>query len=728
MAKEHKPDVARPEYLRERTRFRALLVGNPNYFGNLVESPFKPILKITGNTTYEEIGCVGFHPQHERLEAVVYVKQPFGYGGDVCQPGTPEYVRFFISFDGGATWSDQGMESFTAHDIPEGTEGAKRLEYDLSRTINPPNRLCLFENVAKVRAILSWNAPVPPDPNFVPIWGDVHDTWINIDGRKLFPFGDLVAELDLQIPPEIAELIDPAGPVTTVAPKELSLPELAQLYKGTDVETHRFALPELHKLVNQPAISTNLTAGLGLGLDFGDLAEILFPTDGNTSYEELECVGFNPTLNVLAGVIRLKKASGYSGGPCTAGSREYVTFWADTNTNGTFETCLGTAMVTVHDISTMPKEGLELSVFLPMDVSKLRRPCAEGPVVVPIRAILSWQVAPPCFNPNYVPVWGNREETLIEIPAGRRPLPGEFLPYLYSVCNVASCSIDPVTGLATGDRPFGAGLNIEGEIPAALALGTDDTLKYQVSVRPLDPVPGVWQRLTNSFGVTVTGGVGFWASSSPLTQDVDGDDFYTYREYGTPPGPWRRVTSPNRTLAVWNSAPNEGRWEIMVIAKDTLTNIVYAAGTVECVVDGSTRTNIVVRLDQKVPVVALAITGFSENGGPVQPAIDCATFVQGMTVHGTYSVADEHFGTLTLTVEPAASANGATVVPPQRVYGAPDFVPTTGEAGTWSLDTTGMDPCGYTVRLHAWDRTIVGCGGPWRDEVFVGFCLDAPAD
>ncbi len=727
MAKEQHPDVARPEYLKERTRFRALLVANPNYFGNLVESPFKPVLKLTGNTTYEEIGCVGFHPQHERLEAVVYVKQPFGYGGDVCTPGTHEYVRFFISFDGGATWSDQGMESFTAHDIAEGTDGAKRLEYDVSRTINPPNRLCLFENVAKVRAILSWNAPVPPDPDFVPIWGDVHDTWINIDGRKLFPFGDLVAELDLQVPHEILELIDPAGPVETVAPKELSLPELAELYKGTEVEPHRFALPELHKLVNQPAISTNLAAGLGLDLDLGDLSEILFPTDGNTGYEELECVGFNPTLNVLAGVIRVKKASGYSGGPCTAGSREYVTFWADTNTNGTFETCLGTAMVTVHDISTMPKEGLEFSVFLPMDVSTLRRPCAEGPVVVPIRAILSWQAAPPCFNPNYVPVWGNREETLIEIPAGPRPVPGEFLPYLYSVCNVASCDIDPVTGLATGDRPFGAGLRIEGEIPAALALGAPDTLKYQVSVRPLDPVPGVWQKLNNSFGVTVTGGVGFLAFSSPLTQAVDADDFYTYREYGTPPGPWRRVTSPNRTLAVWNSAPNEGRWEIMVIAKDTLTNTVYAAGTVECA-DGSTRTNVVVRLDQKVPDVALAITGFSENGGQVQPAIDCATFVQGMTVHGTYSVSDEHFGKLTLTVEPAASANGVTVVPGQRVYGAPDFVPTVGEAGAWSLDTTDMDPCGYTVRLHASDRTIVGCGGPWQDEIFVGFCLDAPAD
>ena len=29
-------------------------------------------------------------------------KQPFGYGGDICSSGTPEYVRFYLSFDNGA--------------------------------------------------------------------------------------------------------------------------------------------------------------------------------------------------------------------------------------------------------------------------------------------------------------------------------------------------------------------------------------------------------------------------------------------------------------------------------------------------------------------------------------------------------------------------------------------------------------------------------------------------
>src|ERR1041384_13305 len=87
---------------RERAQFKALLLGNPNYFGNLPDSKFKPVLQIQGNTTYEQIGCVGFQPQFHRLEAVVFIKQSSGYGGGVCSNGSQEYVRFYLSYDEGA--------------------------------------------------------------------------------------------------------------------------------------------------------------------------------------------------------------------------------------------------------------------------------------------------------------------------------------------------------------------------------------------------------------------------------------------------------------------------------------------------------------------------------------------------------------------------------------------------------------------------------------------------
>jgi hypothetical protein len=169
-------------------------------------------------------------------------------------------------------------------------------------------------------------------------------------------------------------------------------------------------------------------------------------------------------------------------------------------------------------------------------------------------------------------------------------------------------------------------------------------------------------------------------------------------------------------------------WEIRIEALDSLTSVTYVAQVKTCLADGTTRQNVKVWLDQELPVPQLAITDFSSDGGVTwTPALNCGTFEKGMWVRGSYSVSDEHFGSLTLTVEPQSAANGATVNPPTRVYGPPDFVPTAGESGTWTLDTSPMDPCGYVVRLDVYDRTIVdNGGGPWHDFETVGFCLKAP--
>jgi hypothetical protein len=62
---------------------------------------------------------------------------------------------------------------------------------------------------------------------------------------------------------------------------------------------------------------------------------------------------------------------------------------------------------------------------LPVALNPYRQPCSKGPKVVRIRAILSWNAPVPCGNPNQIPTWGNREETLINIapvtsaPAGK---------------------------------------------------------------------------------------------------------------------------------------------------------------------------------------------------------------------------------------------------------------------------------------------------------------------
>ena len=731
--------------LKFRQEFKGLLLKNPNYFGNVEASGFYAEAVFGGNTTYEEIGCVGFQPQLDRLEAVVYVKQPSGYGGDICSAGTPEYVRFYLSFDDGATWEDQGVTDFTAYNIPEGTQGSKRLEYAVTIEVSPRKRWCRIQNTILARAILSWNfAPPPNQPNFKPVWGNVHDTHILIDPFKFdISVGEFFEAVDFKLGPQFAPIVDSSQKLILAKPKQLGVAELAEMYKGK-VEPHRFGLAQVQKLINEPGQLEELVAGgsksifPGVEIDISDLLSKLKPTDGNTNYEELECVGLDNERDELVAVIRIKKPLGFSGDPCSDGSTEYVTFWGDFNNNGTFETCLGTAQVKVYDISKIPDEGLEYSLQLPVNLNPYRQHCKKGPRIVPIRAILSWQSPPPCFNPNYVSVWGNREETLVHIRPGVSVPDDDYTPFLYSLCNRDVCSINQVTGWGTGDRPYGSTINIQGEIPAALALNVADTLKYKVSVRPLNDDGtfkgfGIYQDLINDFGVTIQEGTGpATAISYPFTQQADPSGYYTYREYGTPPGNWRRVISPNRQLARWDSFSfGSGLWEIRIRAKDSLNNP-FLAGVTTCVVDGSTRQNVKVRLDQTRPESDLAITGFSRGGGPVQPAQDCASFQIGDVIHGSYiatDAPDDHFQVLTLSLQPKeidGILHGVTPSPTVRSYYT-HGVPGAGESGSWTLDTAGLPACGYTVRLLVRDRTIASCSsfGRWDDD-FIGFCLVEP--
>jgi len=712
----------REEVPRERAQFRALILANPNYFGNVKDSPFKPVLNIQSNTFYEELGCVGFQPQFNRLEAVAYIKQPFGYGGGVCSQGTPEYVRFYLSLDNGVTWQDLGMASFTAYDIPEGTEGAKRLEYAVSLQIDPAKKFCFIDNLALVRAILSWNVPPPPgDPNFTPVWGNVHDTQIQIDPLKLIVLDDIFQTLKVKIPPELTKVLDLSQAIKAILPKTLSAPELRQLYKNKSVEPHRFALPEIHKLISQPTLAESLMGpgfkGVLAGLDI-NLAEIidqLFPVDGSTRYEELECIGLDPNQDTLVGIIRVKLPFGFSGDPCTAGSREYVTFWADFDDNGTFETCLGTTSVNVYDIDPVPKEGLEYAVFLPVDLACRRQPCEEGPKVVKVRATLSWQVPPPCADPNFVPVWGNREETLIHIKPGPACDPHAHTPIIQTVGSMDVDDISPATGLANGlaalvgftatDSPFGGEVILTGHIANTPDIsGGAARLKYRVEVSNDGGLS--WQRVTNSFSLGRDQLLdGIWSNLADVMQVVDADDYYEYQE-DLVDGPGNAQIFPvGNVLARVQTGGLTGLWLIRIRAKNP------------AIIGPEWLSNVVtVRVDNAAPTASITITS---GGGP------CADFTISDVITGTYEAGDEHFGTLRLSMQPALG--GSFTAPPPlppgptmpltRTYAG--GVPTTGEAGVWSLDTAGMPRCGYVVWLEAWDRTIVNSG-------FVGFYAAAP--
>jgi len=701
----------------ERATFRALVLANPNYFGNIQGSKLPAVLNIALNKTYEEIGCVGFQPQFNRLDAVVFINQPAGYGGGVCGPGTPEYVRFYLSGDNGASWQDAGLTSFTAFDIPAGTIGPRRLEYAVTLQINPSKQFCFIENFYLVRAILSWNVPPPPNmPAFRPVWGDIHDTHIQIDPRRFILVDELLQAGQIKLPPALGKVIDPAQPVPLAEPAQLDAAALQVLYKGKDVPPHRYALAELQQLVSQPALTDALMApdfpGVlpGLGIDLAAVIGQLFPTDGNTSYEELECVGLNPNQDALVGVVRVKLSSGYSGGPCTAGSREYVSFWGDFDGNGSFETFLGTTSVNVHDYDPIPREGLEYSVFLPVNLDQYRRPCQRGAVVVPIRAILSWQVPAPPGNPNFVPVWGNREETLIHIKPGRNV--SGHPPVIETVGSMAVTDIDgagyangpaQLAGFTARQSPFGGEVVITGHLanPTDISAGAA-ALRYRVIVNDGSGD----QVVNNAFPIARTQLLdGVWSFLPGLTQTADINGYYTYREDLTGGPGNAEIFVAGNVLARWQTAGKTGTWTIRIEAKDA-ANVTYFSNTVT------------VRLDNAAPVIPAGSFKITSGSGT------CGDFVIGDIIEGTYQVTDEHFGALALSVQPPLGGVFTAPVPNPRTW---PTVPTTGESGIWRLDTSGMPKCGYTIRLGASDRTIVNSGFVgFSNEAFLGLCLKEP--
>src|SRR5215218_418278 len=162
------------EHVKLRQSLPLLLAENPNYFGNLAESGFEPKLKIVSDVSFEQVTCLGFNPDVDVLEATVRIKLPFGYGGDLCSPGSTEWVRFYISYDDGVSWSDVGLGSFDAHDIPDSTDcrdqRTKPLIYTVAFPLSEPlRRRCAEPVLPLVRAILSWQVMPPAgQPNWPP--------------------------------------------------------------------------------------------------------------------------------------------------------------------------------------------------------------------------------------------------------------------------------------------------------------------------------------------------------------------------------------------------------------------------------------------------------------------------------------------------------------------------------------------------------------------------------
>jgi hypothetical protein len=152
---------------------------------------------------------------------------------------------------------------------------------------------------------------------------------------------------------------------------------------------------------------------------FGSLPEsdfkIVKAMASNTSFEALTSVGYNPATRRLYATFEVRKPTGYSGDLCDDGSTEYVRFFVD---HGAGWVDAGLVATDVHNIpagkdcANRNLHPLVESLEQPYDPP---RKWCTNPQLPNLRAILSWNVAPPAGNPNYIPAYGNVMECNIQI-------------------------------------------------------------------------------------------------------------------------------------------------------------------------------------------------------------------------------------------------------------------------------------------------------------------------
>ena len=313
-------------------------------------------------------------------------------------------------------------------------------------------------------------------------------------------------------------------------------------------------------------------------------------------------------------------------------------------------------------------------------------------MVIRVRAILSWNVPVDCANPNHVPVWGNREETLINVA----PVASEPAGKIAILGGIPVSMIDSGTGLtkpnavfATNNlppdnpdgilaTPDGRGCPFAGRVTLQGAPIKDFT--YKVEVRPVGG--SVSTPVVTDLILTRLDGTTYTHSADPTTL------CFKYRLFNE---------NINSVLAEWDTT-GDTKWFVTLSVYDTANNLV---GT-------DTR---MIQLDNTKPETTVSI---SIGAG------DCGKFSVGTVLSGIFVARDTHFGVYSLNVEPAINPAGVGVPIPK--LGISETA-STGDA--WSLDTAGMKPCGYVLRVVARDLAIVNSqsvGHYSHDSV--GFCLE----
>lgn len=761
-------------FLIERSNYKINLLKNPNYFGTF-PGLGNVVKQIQYNTTFEALACLGLNPgtgfaAEGRLEAIVQLNQAAGYDSGPCGNGSSEWVRFYVQ--DGSTWTDLGVTGVTVFNLA----GSKfPVSYAVSIDLAQAKKFCTVENVLNVRAILSWEFQPPPNqPNFIPVWGNTINARVQI-APALFDVVSIASLLDsglVKIDPVVEPSVDLKETLPAKAVQPLSYTELKALYAKSKVPVHRYGFAAAKQLEAQSVENlvqsasafkgTNVTTtNLSVGADLAAILAAIEESNGNTSFEQLTCAGYNWQTRTLEAVVEIKSNAGYNGGLCTAGSYEYVSFFGFFG--GTWN-ALGTAQVNVHDLKSVTSGNpVNYAVYR---VSNLFSELCETLTAIPLRAILSWQTVP--TGPNFVPFWGNTVDTEIQ-PQISDGIQGEHARLLrvgdVGIIGIQQ-SVNPSltgdylanpTGVAEDcnnahDSPFAGTIGIEGDFTPKPSGAFDPvTGTVQPGAHPIiyqafiTPPVGPRVQLTNQFGIGVF----------PINAPITNPEVVLTQQVVSAYGP------------VNGGALNSVYYTYYESAEGQLVNPRVVAWFVA---GGLPEGNYTIEIDgfawdgaMYQPMAPISQTFYVYNGyvpGTGAPkdtldltsAADCGNIAVGDLITGQYSVTDEFFGMVTVAMTPVSLGGNPIAMPTvylSNANSAPDSVVydgtnTFGVSGTFTIYTGNYDPnkdpqnsnqpnqiplppCGYTIQLHAWDRALVNttCTAHESEEA-VGFCLVAP--
>ncbi|QJW88211.1 hypothetical protein HNV11_01855 [Spirosoma taeanense] len=683
-----------------RIQLDELLVGRKTF---LVNQNIGEALKFQGIKFWEELTCVGYQPDTQRLTALFQIKQQTGYSGPLCSRSSFEHVRFFVDF--GSGFQNMGYVSTKVADITDTPASPPHpLTYAVQLHIEDERyRKALSCNLAvipTVRAVLSWNVVPSTDPNELPAYGNRLDRKIQLKRKSFFNLAELIDHQQIKIKPDLVASLNLDEPIKALSTQNPSFAELFKQNQTANVPAHRTLFSTaaaLSQMATLPANTPLFNVGdiAKVGINIKDITDLLLkdPNKADTTFEELMCVGLNTPADTLSAVVKIKRKSGFNGNLCSRGSKEHVAFWADWDNNGTFEHYIGTTSFDAHDIDNIPAEGLDYAVTLPFNVSDRLRPC-KVPQTLRIRAVLSWQTLPSTTDPNLLNYWGNRRDTVVQIRPGIGTK-GKVASVVTYVGGVPREDIDPTAFLynyrptsptPANNRPWGGAVSFNGIIDRG---GFGGDIRYKILFKPASQPDSFYQPVSLHESIRM---YDFGTASFSNDVQTSPDGWFVYRQ-----NPAAGLFNVNNYFATWQAGSlPDGAYTIKFLFTDE-TSTEQQGDVFTMIIHNTPMTvsptaNTAVDTDFTLDLVI--------DGG------DChSTSTATPDLNGHVRAIHPYFASWELRLEPQSHVHGAAPSPDDRSY---NTLGDTGDAnGVWTLNTGPLDPCGYTVSCIAKTRVIL---------------------